>query len=443
MKKSLTEGSILKSMILFALPLILGNMLQQLYNVVDTYIVGHFLGANALAGVGASYSIVTFITSLILGLCMGAGVLFSMLYGAKRDKELKNSFVISFVFIGVISVLIMGLSISFVDPLLKFLNVPNDIYVLTRNYIVIIFYGIFFTFLYNYFASLLRALGDSKTPLLFLGISTISNIILDITFILYISKSVKSVAYATIISQAISAIFMIVYTLHKKKEYVPYKEHCYLDKRIFNKFISYSLLTCIQQSVMNFGIMLVQGIVNSFGVTVMAGFSTAVKIDTLAYMPVQDFGNAFSTFVAQNKGANKEDRVNKGLKYACIVSILFCIVISSVIYMFAENFMMIFLNINEIEAISVGVQYLRIEGACYIGIGLLFLWYGYYRGIGKPFISVILTVISLGTRVILSYTLSNISAIGVLGIWWSIPIGWFLADVTGLFYYLYKRHKAL
>lgn len=443
MKKSLTEGSILKSMILFALPLILGNMLQQLYNVVDTYIVGHFLGANALAGVGASYSIVTFITSLILGLCMGAGVLFSMLYGAKRDKELKNSFVISFVFIGVISVLIMGLSISFVDPLLKFLNVPNDIYVLTRNYIVIIFYGIFFTFLYNYFASLLRALGDSKTPLLFLGISTISNIILDITFVLYISKSVKSVAYATIISQAISAIFMIVYTLHKKKEYVPYKEHCYLDKRIFNKFISYSLLTCIQQSVMNFGIMLVQGIVNSFGVTVMAGFSTAVKIDTLAYMPVQDFGNAFSTFVAQNKGANKEDRVNKGLKYACIVSILFCIVISSVIYMFAENFMMIFLNINEIEAISVGVQYLRIEGACYIGIGLLFLWYGYYRGIGKPFISVILTVISLGTRVILSYTLSNISAIGVLGIWWSIPIGWFLADVTGLFYYLYKRHKAL
>lgn len=443
MKKSLTEGSILKSMILFALPLILGNMLQQLYNVVDTYIVGHFLGANALAGVGASYSIVTFITSLILGLCMGAGVLFSMLYGAKRDKELKNSFVISFVFIGVISVLIMGLSISFVEPLLKFLNVPNDIYVLTRDYIVIIFYGIFFTFLYNYFASLLRALGDSKTPLLFLGISTISNIILDITFVLYISKSVKSVAYATIISQAISAIFMIVYTLHKKKEYVPYKEHCYLDKRIFNKFISYSLLTCIQQSVMNFGIMLVQGIVNSFGVTVMAGFSTAVKIDTLAYMPVQDFGNAFSTFVAQNKGANKEDRVNKGLKYACIVSILFCIVISSVIYMFAENFMMIFLNINEIEAISVGVQYLRIEGACYIGIGLLFLWYGYYRGIGKPFISVILTVISLGTRVILSYTLSNISAIGVLGIWWSIPIGWFLADVTGLFYYLYKRHKAL
>lgn len=443
MKRSLTEGSILKSMILFALPLILGNMLQQLYNVVDTYIVGHFLGANALAGVGASYSIVTFITSLILGLCMGAGVLFSMLYGAKRDKELKNSFVISFVFIGVISVLIMGLSISFVEPLLKFLNVPNDIYVLTRDYIVIIFYGIFFTFLYNYFASLLRALGDSKTPLLFLGISTISNIILDITFVLYISKSVKSVAYATIISQAISAIFMIVYTLHKKKEYVPYKEHCYLDKRIFNKFISYSLLTCIQQSVMNFGIMLVQGIVNSFGVTVMAGFSTAVKIDTLAYMPVQDFGNAFSTFVAQNKGANKEDRVNKGLKYACIVSILFCIVISSVIYMFAENFMMIFLNINEIEAISVGVQYLRIEGACYIGIGLLFLWYGYYRGIGKPFISVILTVISLGTRVILSYTLSNISAIGVLGIWWSIPIGWFLADVTGLFYYLYKRHKAL
>lgn len=443
MNRSLTEGPILKSMILFALPLILGNLLQQLYNVVDTYIVGQFLGADALAGVGTTYSIITFITSLILGLCMGAGVLFSMLYGAKREQEMKNSFVISFVFIGIISIFVMLLSIGCVDELLGFLNVPSSIYILTKDYIMIIFYGIFFTYLYNYFASLLRALGDSKTPLLFLGISTILNIILDILFVLYISQTVKSVAYATIISQAISAILMIIYTLNKKKEYVPNKKDCYFDKNIFNKFISYSLLTCVQQSVMNFGIMLVQGIVNSFGVAVMAGFSTAVKIDTLAYMPVQDFGNAFSTYIAQNKGAKQEKRVNQGLRYACNVSLVFCLFVSSIIYIFADKFMMIFLQSTELEAIRVGVQYLRIEGACYVGIGLLFLWYGYYRGIGKPFISVVLTVISLGTRVILSYTLSAIDSIGVLGIWWSIPIGWILADITGLFYYLYNRHKAL
>lgn len=438
MNRDLTEGSITKSMILFALPLIFGNMLQQLYNVVDTYIVGQFLGASALAGVGASYSIITFITSLILGLCMGAGILFSMLFGAKKYSEMKNSFVISFIFIGIVSLIIMFMSILFIDPLLHFMNIPDNIYTLTHNYLIVIFIGIFFTFLYNYFASLLRALGDSRTPLLFLAVSTICNIVLDIVFVLYILQDVKSVAYATIISQAISAITMIIYSFYKKKEYIPHKENIFFDKSIFNKFISYSLLTCIQQSVMNFGIMLVQGIVNSFGVNVIAGFSTAVKIDTFAYMPVQDFGNAFSTFIAQNSGAKKEDRVKKGLKVACSVSIAFCILISFVIFMFAGQFMKIFLRASEIEAINVGIQYLRIEGACYIGIGILFLWYGFYRGIGKPFISVVLTIISLGVRVVLSYTLSQIPSIGVIGIWWSIPIGWFLADITGLLYYRFK-----
>jgi len=445
MNTDLTEGSITKSMIIFALPLIFGNMLQQLYNVVDTYIVGQFLGASSLAGVGASYSIVTFITSLILGLCMGAGVLFSMLFGAKKYHEMKNSFFVSFIFIGIVSLVIMFLSLMFIDPLLNFMNIPENIYKLTKDYLIVIFWGIFFTFLYNYFASLLRALGDSKTPLLFLGVSTICNIVLDILFVLYVSKDVRSVAYATVISQAISAISMIIYSFYKKHEYIPQKDNIYFDKAIFNKFISYSLLTCIQQSVMNFGIMLVQGIVNSFGVDVIAGFSTAVKIDTFAYMPVQDFGNAFSTFIAQNSGAKKEDRVKKGLTTATMISIIFCILISIVIFMFAGELMMIFLKAKEVKAINVGIQYLRIEGACYIGIGILFLWYGFYRGIGKPFISVVLTVISLGVRVVLSYTLSQVPSIGVLGIWWSIPIGWFLADMTGLIYYRYKiaSHKSL
>lgn len=200
MNKDLTEGPILKSIVLFALPLIFGNMLQQLYNIVDTYIVGQFLGADALAGVGTTYSIMTFMTSVILGLCMGSGVLFSMLYGAKKNKEMKNSLVISFVFIGLLTLLIMILSIIFIDSLLAFLNIPHHIYMLTKDYLLIICYGMFFTFLYNYFASVLRALGDSKTPLVFLGISTVLNIILDIVFILYVLEDVKGVAYATIIS---------------------------------------------------------------------------------------------------------------------------------------------------------------------------------------------------------------------------------------------------
>lgn len=432
MNRNLTQGPILKSMIIFALPLICGNLLQQLYNVVDTYVVGQYLGADAIAAVGSSYSIMTFITSIILGLCMGAGVLFSMLYGANKIKDMKNSFVVSFGFIGLLSLVIMCLSIVFTDDILVFMNIPNDIFRLTKDYLQVICFGIMFTYLYNYFACLLRSLGDSKTPLLFLGISTVLNIVLDIMFVLYISQTVKSVAYATIISQCISAILMMIYTCKKKKEYMPSIEHIYFDKNLFSKFISYSLLTSLQQSIMNFGIMLIQGLVNSFGVAVMAGFSTAVKIDSLAYMPVQDFGNAFSTFIAQNTGANQEGRVKQGLKVASIVSFIFSLLISVIVFIFAKDFMMIFLQSHEIEAINVGIEYLRIEGACYIGIGMLFLWYGFYRGAGKPVISVILTIVSLGTRVLLSYSLS-----GVLGptiIWWSIPIGWFLADFIGLFF---------
>lgn len=440
MHKDLTQGSISKALILFALPLILGNILQQLYNVVDTFVVGKMIGASALASVGATYSIMTFITSIIIGLCMGAGVLFSMLFGAKKEHELKNSFVVSFIFILLLSMLIMVVTLILKDNILKFLNIPSDIYNMTQRYFVIVCYGIIFTFLFNYFASLSRALGDSKTPFLFLGVSTVLNIILDVIFV-YMHKDVSSVAYATVLAQGISAILMILYCIKTKRAYLPHKEHYHYDSKILKKFLNYSLLTCLQQSVMNFGIMMVSGLVNSFGVSVMAGFNTAVKIDTIAYMPSQDFGNAFSTFVAQNTGALQSKRVKKGLKLSMTMSIAFNIMMSIIIFVFAKNFMMLFVEAKEVEVIRIGVEYLRIEGACYIGIGMLFLWYGYYRGIGQAGMSVVLTIISLGTRVLLAYVLSL--SIGVTGIWLSIPIGWFLADITGFIYYLHKGRKAL
>ena len=438
MHKDLTQGSITKTLILFALPLILGNILQQFYNVVDTFVVGKIIGASALAAVGATYSIMTFITSIILGLCMGAGVLFSMFYGARKENELKNSFVVSFLFIFFLSVVITCVTLSMKDSILNFLNIPNDIYDMTKRYFNIVCFGIVFTFLYNYFASLSRALGDSKTPFVFLGISTVLNIVLDILFVVYVYRDVSSVAYATVIAQGASALSMMLYCIKTKSSYMPKLEHCHYNSLILNKFLNYSLLTCLQQSVMNFGIMMVSGLVNSFGVSVMAGFNTAVKIDTIAYMPSQDFGNAFSTFIAQNTGANNKERVEKGLKTSMLISTLFNIVMSIFIFVSAKNLMMMFVNVKEIEVIRIGVEYLRIEGTCYIGIGILFLWYGYYRGIGKAHMSVVLTIISLGTRVLFAYVLS--SYIGVIGIWISIPLGWFLADITGIIFYLKKKH---
>jgi len=437
MNSDLIKGPITKSLLLFSIPMILGNLLQQFYNIADTFIVGHYIGSDALAAVGSSFTLMTFLTSVILGLCMGSGVLFSMLYGAKKYQQMKNSFFISFVSIMILAIVIEVICLLAIDPILVFMNIPSDIYQYTYDYLWIIFIGFFFTFLYNYFASLLRAIGNSKIPLIFLALSTIINIVLDMYFILELHMSVDGAAYATIIAQAISGIGITLYTFLTQKDFFPQKEDCYFDKYIFKKIKDYSLLTCVQQSVMNFGILMIQGLVNSFGVITMSAFAAAVKIDSFAYMPVQDFGNAFSTFIAQNKGAHKDERIQKGLKAAIIVSSIFCLIISFLVFTFARELMLIFIKPNETQMIMQGIEYLRIEGVCYLGIGCLFLLYGYYRGVGKPGISVILTIVSLGTRVLLAYLLAPI--FGVTLIWWAIPIGWFLADAIGIIYGIRKE----
>ena len=198
--------------------------------------------------------------------------------------------------------------------------------------------------------------------------------------------------------------------------------------------VRFSAAASVQQSVMNFGILMIQGLVNSFGTNVMAAFAVAVKIDSFAYMPAQEFANAFSIFISQNFGAGKKDRVKAGIRSAVKTSVIFCLSVSVIIFIFAPQLMKIFVDVAEVEIINIGTGYLHVEGSFYLGIGILFLLYGYYRAIGKPEMSVVLTVISLGTRVLLAYVLAPIPQIGVWGIWWAIPIGWFLADMTGLLY---------
>lgn len=417
--------------------MILGNLLQQLYNVADTFIVGHYIGTDALAAVGSSFTIMTFLTSIILGLCMGSGILFSMFYGAKQLDKMKTSFFVSFVGIGIFSIGLEIVCLLAIDLILNFMNIPRDIFTDTHQYLFIIFLGLVFTFIYNYFSSLLRALGNSKIPLIFLALASIINIGLDIYLVAEVAMGVAGAAVATLIAQAFSAIGIMLYVFLSQKELLPQRKHWHFEREIFEKIKAYSLLTCIQQSVMNFGILMIQGLVNSFGLVTMSAFAAAVKIDSFAYMPVQDFGNAFSTYIAQNKGAGLEERIHKGFKVAVVMASIFCIFISALVFIFADKLMLIFIESSKSEIIYQGAQYLRIEGACYLGIGCLFLLYGYYRGVGKPGISVVLTVISLGTRVVLAYLLAPL--FGTLAIWWAIPIGWFLADLIGIMYGLKKE----
>ncbi len=244
------------------------------------------------------------------------------------------------------------------------------------------------------------------------------------------------------IAQALSGAGLAVYTLTAFPQLRVSKRHLKWDRVILRDIASLSLLTCVQQSIMNFGILMVQGLVNSFGPVIMAAFAAAVKIDSFAYMPVQDFGNAFSTFIAQNYGAGEKERIRKGIRSAAACSMVFCLAVSAAVCLLARPLMGLFVSPAETQIIAAGMRYLRIEASFYCGIGLLFLLYGFYRAIQKPGVSVVLTVISLGTRVALAYALSAIPSIGVTGIWVSVPIGWLLADLAGIFFYPFLSRRA-
>lgn len=379
-------------MLYFAAPMILGNILQQCYNLADTWIVGRYVGSGALAA--------------------------------------------SFVLILGITVVITAGAFLFLHPILNVMEIPADVYDMMFAYVKIILYGLVFIFLYNHFSFLLRSTGNSVIPLVFLSISTVLNISLDYIFVAALDCGVEGAAEATVIAQIISGVGIGIYSLIKEPVLrkngagtVRTGGRIRIHASVFGEILSCSAATGIQQSVMNFGILMVQGLVNSFGTAVMAAFAAGVKIDTLAYMPAQEFGNAYSIFISQNYGADEKDRITKGTKSAVAIVLVFCIFISAAVFLLAPRLMGIFISPEETEIIGIGAGYLQIEGACYCGIGILFLLYGYFRAVERPRISLLLTAISLGTRVVLAYAFAPL--FGVDGIWWAIPVGWALADVTG------------
>ncbi len=443
MNRDLTTGSVAKTMLLFAGPMILGNLLQQFYNIADTLIVGKFLGAGAMAAVGTAYTLMTFLTSILIGLCMGSGSVFSFYYGKKDLVEMLRCMRAAFVLVGGITVAVEALAFILVDPILALLKIPAEIMGQMRLYVLVIFAGIFFIFLYNYFAYLLRALGNSVVPLYFLGGTSVLNVVLDLLFVVGFQWGIGGAAAATVISQVLAGVGIGAYTWRREplvKEAWRRQAGERGERRgTYREIIRFSFSSSIQQSVMNFGILLVQGLVNSFGVSVMAAFTAAVKIDSFAYMPAQEFGNAFSLFVSQNHGAGKSGRVRQGTACAMAISTAFCLAVSALVFGAARYLMMLFASPSETGIIRIGVGYLRVEGAFYCGIGILFLLYAFYRGINKPEMSLVLTVISLGIRVSLAYLLAPIPKIGFWGIWWAIPVGWILADAVGIIYLLHVR----
>ena len=438
---NLIDGSIVRSLLLFTLPMMLGALLQQAYNLTDTWLVGRFIGADALAAVGSSYTLMVFLISILWGLAMGSGMVVSLHYGAGNWRALRRSVFMSFSVIGAVSLCLTLVMFFSLDGVLHFLRVPSAVYGLMHSYLWIVFWGIPLVCLYNFYAAMLRAVGDSLTPLYFLALSVGLNVLLDLVFIWVFCWGIEGAAWATVVAQGLSAFGLAGYAYVARPELRWRCEDGCWDEACLKDILSFSSLTCLQQSVMNFGILLVQGLVNSFGAVVMAAFAVAVKIDAFAYMPVQEFGNAFSTFVAQNYGAGQTERIQRGVRVAFGMAMVFSCLVSIMVFVFANELMQVFVLPEEGDILQEGIRYLRIEGSFYAGIGLLFLLYGCYRAIRMPGMSVVLTLLSLGTRVLLSYILSSMPQIGVEGIWWSIPIGWFLADAVGIGYYLRVRSR--
>ena len=441
MYRDLTKGSIWKGLTRFALPMIAGNLLQQLYNIADTLIVGQALGRDALAAVGSAFTLMTFLTSVFLGLSMGAGALFSIYLGRGDRAALRSAVAHAFGLILLVTLVLNAAVYALLEPILRFLQVPQTLCVAMREYLLIIFAGLLATFLYNFFACLLRAAGNSVAPLWFLGVAAVLNIGLDLLFVLVFQWGIAGAAVATVIAQTLSGVGLSAYVLLRCRTLLPRRSDWRWNSRIVREIGSLSVLTCAQQSAMNFGILLIQRLVDSFGPVTMAAFAAAVKIDAFAYLPVQDFGNAFSTFVAQNYGAGQTERLRRGLRQATALSAGFSCVISALVFVFARPLMRIFVQAGETEVLASGALYLRVEGAFYAGIGCLFLLYGFYRAVKRPGMSVVLTVVSLGTRVALAYALAG--PMGELGVWIAIPIGWALADLLGYGFYFLRRDRLL
>ena len=442
-QKDLTRGAVFPTMCLFALPMILGNLLQQCYNVVDTWVVGRCVSFAALGAVGSAFALMTFLTSILLGLCMGSGVVFSLCFGTRDEQRLENGVCASFLLTAAVTALLTALSLLGADAIVVWMNIPAEIAEMTRDYLVLVFWGIPAIALYNFFAAYLKALGNSVVPLAFLGVSTVLNIALDLLLVAVYPFGAAGAAAATVIAQYVSGVGIGFYTLARDVRLRQALRRFRVRRASLREITSYSLLTCMQQSVMNLGILMVQGLVNSFGTGVMAAFAAGVKIDAFAYMPVQEYGNAFSTFIAQNMGAKQAERIKQGVRCGVATVVSYCAAVSLILWFLAKPLILIFIDSGETAVVAEGVRYLHTVGPFYCGIGCLFLLYGLYRALGKPGISVVLTVISLGTRVALSYVLAPLPEIGVVGIWWSIPIGWALADLTGLLCYLKNREKLM
>jgi putative MATE family efflux protein len=436
--KDLTTGNEGKLILEFAAPMLLGTVFQQLFSVVDSIVVGNFLGKEALAAVGASFPVIFVMVSLIIGLVMGTTVVISQYFGAGDLVSVKRAIDTMYIYSTVAAVILTIIGLLIAEPLLRLLGLPENIMPQALEYLRIYLSGMLIFFGYNGTSAILRGLGDSKTPLYFLIIATVANIILVLLFVGVFHWGISGAAYATLLANSI-AFGLAIYWLNSRHEIIRIAiKGLHFDREIFRQSIRIGLPTGIQQTLVALGALALLGIVNQFGTDIIAGYSVAGRLDMMALIPAMSFSQALSTFVGQNIGANKTERIRKGLiatiKMAGIVTIC-----TSLIIIFSGHFLMSLFTKDQ-AVIRAGDQYLTIVSAFYFLFTLMFIYQGLLRGAGDTMIPMFFSLLSLWIiRIPIAWFLSE--RIGSVGIWWSIPAGWLVGVVLSYFYYLTGRWK--
>jgi putative MATE family efflux protein len=436
--KDLTIGNEAKLIFHFALPMVLGNLFQQLYNVVDSVIVGRFLGDEALAAVGASFPIFYTLIAFIIGIGSGATIVISQYFGAKKLDTVKRAITTIFIFLFFASIAIMIIGQIFSTEIFELLKVDADVLPQSVEYFNVYMIGMVAFFGFNGTSSVLRGLGDSKTPLRFLIFATFLNILLDILFVVVFKWGIKSVAWATVISQFIAFGGAIIY-LQNKQHIISFNLlNWVFDTSIFKQSIRIGLPTGFQQTFVALGIMALIRIVNNFDSEVLTAFTAAGRIDSLAALPALNLASALSAFVGQNLGANRIDRIRKGVWATLFMAWSISFVVMAAAYLFGENLMAMFSESPNV--INHGKNYLVIVSSFYLIFSTMFVLHGVLRGAGATLIPMFITLMSLWIiRIPLAVFFSN--HLGVNGIWWAIPAGWIAGMIGSLTYYLSGKWK--
>jgi len=438
--KDLTTGKEGKRILNFAIPMLLGNVLQQMYNVVDSIIIGKVLGKEALAAVGANFPFIFALISFVVGVAIGATVIISQYFGAKQMEQVKKTIDTLYIFMFFASLLLTTLGIVGSRFIFEMIDLPEEVIPMAVAYFNIYALGFIFFFGFQGTSAILRGLGDSKTPLYFLVISTFINIALDVLFVVVFKWGIEGVAAATVIAQG-GAFVTIVWYLNKYHSFLDFSPlKMKFDKEIFKKSLQIGLPSGFQQTFVAMGFLALYKIVNMFGTPTVAAYSVATRIDSFATMPAMAFSAALSTFVGQNIGANKYDRIGKGLNATLIMISLVAITISASTVIFAEPLMRLFTNKEDVEVVAIGVDYLRIVSPFYLVFSLMFIFNGVLRGAGDTVFPMFITLLALWViRLPISYWLSL--KMDAIGIWWGIPIAWGFGVMASFLYYKTGKWK--